>query len=1340
MMIKQLFAGCIVSGIVLSAAAAAGQQSKLPEMPSVKAWRGKTVKNEREMIFAPVLKDNSIQFGNKILSLNPDGKIICSCETGMLFTAGPYFHVEENGKPNWGWRDKNWKPELSKFRREGRKYSWELWYGSDAVKPFHGITQKLEVLEDGQLRISVNFHLPRKIPQLNFRPWTCPLSLPEGMWTGGTFTASGRTKKLDHSFKPFNSSKKEPEAEWIFNESIPSKTFILRTVPRETSANICYRPAARDYQVRFGNAMKKGMPQSFCLDLRRGVAPGSGDVRGGVDFKVQENMLLPDFSHKNLIDNPSFERGWEGWNSPYIRSDGILWVRTEGYRKPFELDEQIVYEGRRSLRINTQKGTNWAYSNPNIGPLKVVLEPGSYTLSFYARGLDGKKQEIVASIPDFHKTEKSYYRKWGFTVDSSQWKRYEFTFKVKPGSPLHYIGFHAKFPKGTSGTVWLDAVQLEKGQKATAYEAPPAEGHLITSAPDNFFSVDDKIDGRLRITTARPEMSGTVRVRVKNFFDETVLDIRKPFRTSLNRTAEITLPLDDIPGRGLFIVQADYLLNDGSRAYDIRRYAKIEYQTDPARKIRKFFGVEYSDPSKSWKFLDMLERWRKLGVGAKHHVSTRRKDIWDVYPKYGITTYIGTMLAYMRGTPGDPRIKHFFILDAAERPRSVTDINDPRILIRDYHLDSGGKLTPEYLAKLKLAAKTMAQHYPHVPLWTLGGELTCKMPNDWWGKNNTDQDVAKKIALLLKAVTEGVREGNPKAKVYQDDPANMSPKGGIAETDRVLGECNKLGVKFDIIAIHPYRFSPENPDTDADAAEFLKVLDKHGYGKTPVFWPEGMHWGPFDIPQWGTKSSSWHGPPVTWNGTISYDLGWTEKKSAAWYARAWLVALKYSDRVFGATSGQANSNCYMDMMLTPYAAQLVPNTLCCLFDGMKFRKDIRFAPYIRAYVFEDAQQRPLVAVWCHKEEVDAGSVDPSVAEADFGDSLEAVIDLMNSPRAFKPGKIRFPVTPFPLFFRGKPGTLKKMIDAFDHAEIVIGSAISPMDIAAVPVSAGELGVTIRNTVSREFRGTFNGRPIKIPPAGTVMRKLPLDPPLKAASVGMVKQSVKLDFDNGAKYNYDFAFEAFAVKRVPDDATVDTLDWNSLPALPLVRKTKPGCRISGKFRVGWNRFGMFVETVVKDPVFSHVEFPNPFHRWKNDCLQIYFDTFANARQRKFIGYDEDDYDYAVFPNSKGTSAQVYRYQTVESQLGLATQAPPDKTFAPDMPCRFSNRDGVLTYRVFFPAKYLLPMKMQKGWVFGFGLYVPDSITPGKVDSGLTLALDGMGCCRRPHTWPVAILTE
>ena len=56
-----------------------------------------------------------------------------------------------------------------------------------------------------------------------------------------------------------------------------------------------------------------------------------------------------------------------------------------------------------------------------------------------------------------------------------------------------------------------------------------------------------------------------------------------------------------------------------------------------------------------------------------------------------------------------------------------------------------------------------------------------------------------------------------------------------------------------------------------------------------------------------------------------------------------------------------------------------------------------------------------------QQEVDFGYEATPMAKADFGDTLESVIDLMNQPRAFAPGVLRFPVTSTPLFLRGKKG-------------------------------------------------------------------------------------------------------------------------------------------------------------------------------------------------------------------------------------------------------------------------------------------------------------------------------
>ena len=66
--------------------------------------------------------------------------------------------------------------------------------------------------------------------------------------------------------------------------------------------------------------------------------------------------------------------------------------------------------------------------------------------------------------------------------------------------------------------------------------------------------------------------------------------------------------------------------------------------------------------------------------------------------------------------------------------------------------------------------------------------------------------------------------------------------------------------------------------------------------------------------------------------------------------------------------------------------------------------------------------------------------------------------------------------------------------------------------------------------------------------------------------------------------------------------------------------------------------------------------------------------------------------------------------------------------------------MLTYRVLFPAKYLLPVKLQNGWVFGFGLYAADANRKGKINGALTFARDNQGCWNGPHNRPAVILSE
>jgi hypothetical protein len=981
----------------------------------------------------------------------------------------------------------------------------------------------------------------------------------------------------------------------------------------------------------------------------------------------------------------------------------------------------------------------------NLSNSPVILTPGVYTCSFYAKGdRDGQILNVwfnrYRSGSVFGALKNAYIR----PRVTKEWQRYEFTFDLTQAKPTS-LHMNATSPTQT-GFVWVDALQLERGNQATAFETKFVEGELLTSATDNFVASNEKIRARMRLHTA-PRTAGSATVAITNFFDEHVYKGTFAFQADQAGIAEIALPLDGKLGKGLFMIRTDYKTDDGQACFDQHRLTVADF-LENRHPLKRIFSKLYGGEHSCHDLYKKLDRYRKVGLGLESHINVNDKAVHDAYQTYGLETPDRKVVIplYKAGT----RTKTGFGIVRTQKYKTYHPDNDSdNILIRDYNLDAGGELTPDYLNKVKQAVATFVAQYPWVKVWRFSNEFFASFPVDWWSEKNDPEEAAAKFALYLKAFVEGVREAAPKALVMQDTPCNMNPEGGIAETDRLLAACNKLGVKFDMIGFHPYRFSPENPDLDKDTQLALEVLKKHGYtDKTQLYWGEMMHWGPYNIPQWGTKSSSWHGTPVTWprDCTLSYDMGWTEKLSAAWRARSWLVALKYADRVYTANNGNSN-NFALDYNLTPRASQMVSNTLGNLLGDSTFKQDIRFAPYIRAYVFEDARRRPVAAVWCHRDKVDEGYSDAPVAEADFGKSLEAVIDLMNQERAFKPGKIQFPVMSAPLFFRGKPGTLPQMIAALEKAVVVSGEGISPVLLSAKPASPDTMAISIKNFLSSPFEGTFERTPINVPGNGSSTFTLPLPVKLTTDRLADEKLPSVVTSDSGSQYRFDLSFTGMLAKKVADTATLTTLDWDSISAVPLTNyyKNKVDKDFGATSRIAWNRQGLFIEVSVTDRHFSHSEFKLTGNRWDNDCLQVYVDSLADARAKISKGYDDNDYDYAVFPNEAGDASLVWRSRSADQQLGLGIYAPKNNTVADDIPSQFTKTKNGYVYRVFFPAKYLLPAALEKGRVLGLGLFVGNANDPQapyrkRRVSGLSNTPDGTDCYQKPHLWPSILLAD
>ncbi len=167
---------------------------------------------------------------------------------------------------------------------------------------------------------------------------------------------------------------------------------------------------------------------------------------------------------KNMIANSSFEKtsfpGWPDYFYPFH-----IW-RAE-LEKKFHLDKDNPFHGKQSLRMTAEKGEGFSFfilegadggpkSDPYLGDPNV-----EYTFSVYMRG-DGmtkikmrsekQKGTVMGLLKKGHVTD--------VVVPPKEWKRY--SWKITIPSII-------KFSIGGPGSVWLDALQLEKSEKPTKY-------------------------------------------------------------------------------------------------------------------------------------------------------------------------------------------------------------------------------------------------------------------------------------------------------------------------------------------------------------------------------------------------------------------------------------------------------------------------------------------------------------------------------------------------------------------------------------------------------------------------------------------------------------------------------------------------------------------------------------------------------------------------------------------------------------------------------------------------------------------------------------------------------
>lgn len=250
---------------------------------------------------------------------------------------------------------------------------------------------------------------------------------------------------------------------------------------------------------------------------------------------------LPEISAegvKNLVPNSSFECGSGNWGSFTWGLGG--WAGNL-YRLEGTQDDSTAEHGKNSLRISLDEKTlpvYWFdYYEPVRQPVRRVLvanrgwfavRPGDkYTLSAF---LKADAPDVAAELAINEAPSRLQHKQ---VRVGTEWSRHEFCFS--PSQPYVFVaaGLDLEASHREAAKLWVDAIQLERGDKATAYEPrAEVESFVETEAVGNIFT-DVAAGAAFRVrgfNNGAVDRSVRGKLKLTDFFDASVFqqDVELP--------------------------------------------------------------------------------------------------------------------------------------------------------------------------------------------------------------------------------------------------------------------------------------------------------------------------------------------------------------------------------------------------------------------------------------------------------------------------------------------------------------------------------------------------------------------------------------------------------------------------------------------------------------------------------------------------------------------------------------------------------------------------------------------------------------------------------------------
>ncbi len=1030
-------------------------------------------------------------------------------------------------------------------------------------------------------------------------------------------------------------------------------------------------------------ANKDGV-MSFLLDIRDSqIAGGSSELSpNGIDFWEIDRLHLPDYgASRNFVMNPSFEAGLRYWGYPCF-AEGLIPVK---YQDFYRLDDKQAHSGSHSLRI---KALPIRCPLP-LGPFALPFISGkNYTLSFYAKG--SIEKNLMVSLWGRQLRHGGLFDKsvTTFAIDN-EWKRY--TTPLVPTDRFGGVYLKAQLTGAVSDdaeeTVWIDDVQIEEGELTDFTQAPVA-AQMVSTARGNFLEFGDKPDFELHIQS-QPNSEGSVSLAVEDFFFNKIFEDTYQFKT--DDTGKSVVVLDKLSTkvtneklRGVYAVNSVFTVDGIERPYkDYFRFSVMDF-LDNTHKNKNIFNLHYvySLQAGGPDMERFVQREQQIGFGSiTYDFGSFANDLdydldkerMDILEKYGIECVGRPVLKLHNGINGE--------------------ISEQDGSIKMYNIKSRIDPTDEELAVFESICAVKAKSRPWNKIWWFTGESNPGvMPLEGY---------PDAFAKFLLATLRGIKKGNPDAQVLiEGGPWSLDPEAGTKWVERYIQDTKRLDptARFDGAACHHYRNFPENPDLDSDIAAFLAMLDRNDCGDWPFHINEGGNYCPYSIPEEGVSPYIVHSANPWYFGPLSYHTGRAERIAAAFTARNWLVALKYQDRVASMEDFMSPSR-YLDFDFSPRIYDKIPNTLGRLLGDASFYKDIRFAPFVRCYVFkEDKTKAPIAAIWGHKESVDRWKEDSPAYTFDFGGQDITFIDLMENQTRFlidADGRTVIPMSPFPLFIKGAVGSEDAICKAISEGKALTDTAT--FDVVAFPNCSGQAEIIIKNLISKQLDGEAqivlntaqSNIPITIAPMSESVQGLPL--PQAAVNLG-----IPLDFDFSCSVNAmkpkEISGRYMLLKNNSHpnlNAASSASDWRKLPAIEL------GDGISLRMAVA-NKMILAAVEIKNTNVSPADVFAG---------AGLYIDPFGKTDQWDIPKITKEDLAVFEFIKSGQTSLAAHCHYVQGTQAGSGSGYLVSGGIQKRIAVETSAIDGGAFMVIAVPEVVVSPLILEAGSRFGINVCVP-----------------------------------